>query len=477
MKTALFYALFVLSLGLLFLPQVRAQGADAQKDNALHAQSARVAPDWIVDGVLYQINPRAFTPEGTLSKAAEKLPALSDLGVTVVYLCPVFVADDDPRTEFWSPRQKKSGMNNPRNPYRMKDYFHVDPEYGTDDDLKAFIAQAHRLGMRVLLDMVYLHCGPSATVIAEHPDFVKRDKDGKILNAAWSFPGFDFTNPLVRDYFWKNMEYWVTEFDADGFRLDVADGIPLDFWVEARRRLEKIRPDVALLAEGTRPADQIEAMDLNYGFLFFTALDRVMTEGKPASEIRRAEEKADAVRPLGVRFTRYIDNHDIANDDYENRREKKWGDSGLRAALVLCFALDGVPMLYNGQEIADANRHSIFGRLPIDWRKAETNAGKERLAFVRSLIELRRTSEPLRRGTLVWLDNSAPEKIVSFRRETSDQAVTVLVNLKNEPAQGTVALGPGEWAKQFGTGTLQRSGGDTASFEIPAFGTIVVSCE
>lgn len=475
MKTPLFYASIALSFGLLFLPQANAQETAAQETAALHAQTARFSPDWIVDGVLYQINPRAFTPEGTLSKAAEKLPKLAELGVTVVYLCPVFVADDDPRTEFWSPRQKKSGMNNPRNPYRMKDYFHVDPEYGTDDDLKAFINEAHRLGMRILLDMVYLHCGPSATVIAEHPDYVKRDKDGNIVNADWSFPAFDFANPGLREYFWKNMEYWVTEFDADGFRLDVADGIPLDFWVKARRRLEKIRPDVALLAEGTRPTDQIEAMDLNYGFLFFSALDRVMSQGKPASEMRRVEEKADAARPLGVRFIRFIDNHDIANDDYENRREKKWGDSGVRAALVLCFTLDGVPMLYNGQEIADCNRHSIFGRLPIDWQKAEIDAGKERFAFVQSLAELRRVQEPLRRGTLVWLDNSAPEKVVSFRRETADQAAAVLVNLKDEPIQGTVALGPGEWTKQFGDGNIQQTDGDTVSFELPAFGAMAVS--
>ena len=95
------------------------------------------------------------------------------MGVTVLYLCPVFVSDDDMNRDNWSPRQKASKMNNPRNPYRMKDFYHVDPEYGTDADLKAFVDEAHRLGMRVMLDMVYLHCGPKPVFLEEHPDFVK----------------------------------------------------------------------------------------------------------------------------------------------------------------------------------------------------------------------------------------------------------------------------------------------------------------
>ena len=139
----------------------------AAQPTPLNERQARPSPEWVTRGVMYQIQPRAFTPEGTLKAATTRLHELADLGVDIIYLCPVFVSDDDPNTKGWSPRQKKSGMNNPRNPYRMKDYYHVDPEYGTDDDLKAFINEAHKLRMRVLLDMVYLHCGPSAVFLAE----------------------------------------------------------------------------------------------------------------------------------------------------------------------------------------------------------------------------------------------------------------------------------------------------------------------
>ncbi len=161
----------------------------------LHEQQAHPSPAWLTGGVMYQIQPRAFTPEGTLPAATKRLAKVAEMGADVIYICPVFVSDDDPDLGGWSPRQKKSGMNNPKNPYRMKDYYHVDPEYGTDDDLKAFIAEAHRLGMRVMLDMVYLHCGPNAVFLKDHPNFVQRDEKGEIVCASWNFPRSTTTIP------------------------------------------------------------------------------------------------------------------------------------------------------------------------------------------------------------------------------------------------------------------------------------------
>ena len=362
----------------------------AAQPTPLNERQARPSPEWVTRGVMYQIQPRAFTPEGTLKAAQARLPKVAEMGVDIIYLCPVFVSDDDPDTEGWSPRQRKSGMNNPRNMYRMKDYYHVDPEYGTDDDLKAFIAEAHRLGMRVLLDMVYLHCGPNAVFLAEHPDFVKRDAEGKVAVAGWGFPALNLANPELREYLWKNMEYWVREFGADGFRCDVADGIPLDFWETARERLDKIRPDLCMLAEGTRREDQLKAFDLDYGWGF---------KWDNAASVRKQWEKMRDERPRGgARFIRFIDNHDIANDAWDNRVEKAWGTPRVNATLVALFTLDGVPMIYNGQEVADTARHSIFGRLPIDWASGDTPAGKARFAFCQQLCAMRHAERALTHG-------------------------------------------------------------------------------
>ena len=150
------------------------------------------APAFLRQSVIYQINLRTFTPEGTLKAAEKRLPHVASIGVDIVYLCPVVLADDDPRPEFWSERQRKSGCNNPKNSYRISDFYAIDPEYGTDADLKDFVAAAHRLGLRVLLDLVYFHCGPSAVFLKEHPDFVMRAQDGSAENGFWCFPKLNY---------------------------------------------------------------------------------------------------------------------------------------------------------------------------------------------------------------------------------------------------------------------------------------------
>lgn len=400
-------------------------GADT---TPLHQQQARTSPEWLTDGIMYQIHLRAFTPEGTLKAAQSRLPKLSELGATVVYVCPMFVSDDDPDTASWSPRQKASKMNNPRNPYRMKDFYHVDPEYGTDQDLKNFVATAHALKLRVMLDMVFLHCGPKAVFLQDHPDFIRRGTDGKPINAAWAFPALNFANPDLREYLWKNMEQWVRDFDVDGFRCDVADGVPLDFWETARDRLENIRPDVGMLAEGLRKTDQLKAFDLDYGW------GAAFKEWSNAAAIRKLWETMHKERPQGgAKFIRFIDNHDIANDDWENRVERRWGPANVQAALVAIFTLDGMPFLYNGQEVADTARHSLFGRLPIDWANGETQAGRQRFAFCQRLCDLRLSEKALTKGDVTWLDNDAPEAVLSYLRTFGDQRIVAVVNLKAAP--------------------------------------------
>ena len=427
--------------------------APAAESIPLHVQQARTSPEWMTGGVMYQIQPRAFTPEGTLKAAQSRLPKLAELGVTILYLCPVFVSDDDMDPAGWSPRQKKSGMNNPRNPYRMKDFYHVDPEYGTDQDLKDFVAAAHALKLRVMLDMVYLHCGPKAVFLQQHPDFVQRDKDGKMVLKAWNFPGLNFANPELREYLWKNMEWWVRDFRVDGFRCDVADGIPLDFWETARERLEKLRPDVGMLAEGTRKADQVKAFDLDYGWGF---------KWDDVAGIRKQWEKMHAERPRGgAKFIRFIDNHDISNDDYENRLEKKWGAQKVNAVLIALFTLDGVPFLYNGQEVADTARHSIYARLSIDWANGDTTAGKARFAFCQKLCALRTSQPALTRGDLVWLDNDAPAAVLSYIRTSGNQRILSVMNLTSNPvsvhvrgSEGTFEALLADRAKPNGNGAF-----------------------
>jgi len=420
--------IFVLVLSLSVLNQnVLCQNIEFSK------RQARQSPEWIRNGIMYQIQPRAFTPEGTLKAATARLQELKRLGINIIYLCPVFVSDDDMDLQFWSPRQMASKMNNPKNPYRMKDYYHVDPEYGTDDDLKNFVSEAHMLGIKVMLDMVYLHCGPKAVFLKDNPDFIKRDPSGKVLNAAWRFPALNYDNPELREYLWKNMEYWIADFKVDGFRCDVADQIPIDFWETARDRLEKIRSDIVMLAEGSRPQNTVKAFDLNYSFSWFGVVRDVYQKDQPASSLRKEYEKRASAQPRGAMFMHYIDNHDIANDSYYNRIEEVWTTKGADAAMVMTFTIDGVPMIYNGQEVADTARHSIFGRLPVKWELGNTPVGKERFALFQKLIKTRLTEPSLLEGKVIWLDNDAPDAVISYARELNGQRIISVINLSGKP--------------------------------------------
>jgi glycosidase len=400
--------------------------------------SSRPSPEWLTQGIIYQIWLRSFTPEGTLQAAARRLIWVRDLGATIVYLPPVQLADDDPRREFWSPRQKASALDNPRNPYRIKDYQQIDPEYGTAEDLRAFVQEAHRLGLRVLVDVVYLHCGPSFALLAD-PEFVQRDPDGKLRLSPWNFPLLNFQSSKLREYLWANLEYYVRQFDVDGFRCDVSDGIPLDFWEEARARLEKIKSDLLFLAEGqNRPADQRLAFDIHYEFSWSELLRGVVARGQSAAELRKRWEAMVDRWPTGARFIRFSANHDLVND--QQHAEVVCGQAGSAALLVINFTIDGVPFLYNGQEIGDTTPQSIYGRWPIRWEAAPLPKSASRLALVKKLCQLRRQELPLTQGKTVWLDNDQPENVVSFARSLPGEEILVVVNLCNRPVQVSVRV-------------------------------------
>ena len=150
-------------------------------------QKAFAAPDWFIkSGAIYQINPRTFSAEGTIKAVTKELPFLAELGFGTMYLCPIFREDES--LDNWSERQTKSNTGNPKNPYRMSDYFEIDSEYGTMDDLREFVRECHRLDMKVMLDLVYLHIGPNASIIKEHPEFVQHNADGTVRCTEWNFP-------------------------------------------------------------------------------------------------------------------------------------------------------------------------------------------------------------------------------------------------------------------------------------------------
>ena len=399
--------------------------------------AARPAAGWLSGAVMYQLFTRMFTPEGTFRAAAAKLPELKDLGVTVIYLTPHQLADDDPDRANWSARQKECGLDNAKNPYRQKDINAVDPEYGDAEDLKAFVAEAHRLGIRVLFDLVYFHCGPRAVFLGEHADWIVRNPDGTPALGGWAFPQLDFANAGLREYLWANMVSLVRDYDVDGFRCDVADMLPVAFWEEGYRRAKTVKDDIVLMCEGLKGDDQIKAFDLSYGFYVQWTLVDCLSGNARACALEAAWRAERRDFPKGFHWMRCFENHDLANVlPGGKRKEDKYGRDLNAAMLATCFLLDGVPMLYNGQEIADSAPHSIFsnrshGGLHIDWSRADDTAARERRALVRRLSALRHENPALFDAPVVWNHTDDPDNVYSFTRPlTGGKSITLTVDLK-----------------------------------------------
>jgi glycosidase len=290
--------------------------------------------------------------------------------------------------------------------------------------------------MRVILDLVYFHCGPGAVFLEDHPEFVVHNADGEWDLGSWRFPKLDLNNPDVREYLYRNMEHLLTEYDVDGFRGDVADCLPVDFWEEGRRRMEAIKPDGIMLCEGLRGDDQHEAFDFSYGFYTQWAIRAMLKGEKPASELQVAWNQEQVDYPRGFRWMRCFDNHDYAMDTSMSggRHEARHGSAVCDTMLATIFMLNGVPMIYNGQEVADNMPHSIYanrdhGRMFVNWARALTAVGRDRLELIRQLTLLRHGNPGLMEGPLEWLETSRPESVYAFRRKLAGGDLCLVANL------------------------------------------------
>ena len=417
---------------------------------AAEKPSARPTTEAFKKSVIYQILPQHFTQEGTLKKAEELIPHIKSLGVDIIYLCPVFVSDDDMNREGWSKRQKASGLNNPRNPYRMKDYFNVDSRFGTNQDLKDYIATAHSYGMKVILDLVYFHCGPTAVFIKDNPDFLVRDEKGNVKNGRWNFPQLNFDNPKLREYLVKNMVYFIKDYDADGYRTDVEPAVPADFWRQAYAEIKKLKSDVIMIAEGERADAQVDVYDANYSFKWEYYTMDVFSGKKPASELRSVWEMQDKKFATGSRLLRALDNHDTASDCCQPekggaRYEVQYGNRGMDAIQVMNFTIDGIPFIYNGNEFADDAPFSMFGdnkhgRMFVAWENLATKEGWARMTLIRKLIKMRHEIKALWDGKTVWHSNCKPASILSYSRCIDGENVLVVINTSNAHVEGCVKV-------------------------------------
>lgn len=395
---------------------------NAQQKQDFSQQTARPVRDWVRDGVIYEIYPRAFSSAGDFRGITAQLDRLKSLGVNILWLMPIHPIG----------KQKKKGTIG--SPYAVRDYYGINPDYGTKKDLKRLVSEAHRRGLKVIIDIVANHTSWDS-VMMKHSDWYKHDAKGQITYPHdWTdVAGLDYSNVRLRAYMTEMLKYWLREFDLDGFRCDVAGEVPTDFWENARVELEKVKPDIVMLAEAHKEDLSVKAFDLDYSWPLHSSLTDVLQGRKPASNLRQVWEDEVKQWPRGALHMRFSDNHD------ERRAIARFGEPAALAGSALIFTLDGVPMLYNGMEVGDTTESgapALFERLPVFWPFGERRPDFAR--FYSQMIVLRKSSNALRRGSLEWVKNSDDSRVVSYVRRSADEEMLVVLNLSSRPFAGTV---------------------------------------
>lgn len=392
-------------------------------DTETPGPTTRKSPDWLRSAVVYEVFTRNFSPGGDFNGITARLDELKDLGVDIVWLMPINTIGE---------KLRKGSLGSP---YCVRDFYAINPAYGTTNDFKRLVSEAHQRGLKVIIDIVAGQTAWDSALMA-HPEFYLKDAKDQIIppNPAWTdVAGLNYANSELRRYMIDMMKYWLKEFSLDGFRCDVAYTVPIDFWEAARTELEKINPQLIIIADaGAKPALLTKAFDMDYAWNQYSWLKSVMDSVSPADALRQSWEHTQQQFPKGALHLRFTDNQS------ETRAIVRYGVRGALAAQALMLTLDGVPLFYNGMEVGDATESgdpAMFEKMPVFWQPG----GRPPLRNIyRDLIKLRKQHPAFCNDEVVWVTNSAPAEVVSFLRRDAKDEFLILINLSSRRVTGTV---------------------------------------
>jgi cyclomaltodextrinase / maltogenic alpha-amylase / neopullulanase len=418
-KSLLISGLLLIALQLVacIAPAASVRAAD---DSMLVAHGS---PNWVKGGVIYEIFPRDFSSTGDLAGVTKQLGRLQQLGVNILWLMPIHPLGE---------RDKKGTLGSP---YAVRDYYAINPDYGTAEDLHHLVTEAHKRGMKVIIDIVANHTSWDS-VMMQNPEYYKHDADGRILPGQWDWldvAKLNYDNPALRQYMSDMLVFWIRDFDLDGFRCDAADYVPTSFWESARAAITQVKPDVVMLAEAENPKLLLKAFDIDYSWSMMHTVETVILAGQPASAVRRAWSRDARLYPQGALRMRFSDNHD------QRRAIVQFGEPAALATSALMFTLDGVPMLYNGMEVGDRNQSGapeLFEKLPISWPGSDVQSPIS--GYYQRLIAFRKAHPALTDGKVLWLSNTDESRVLTFLRVGSWETVLVAINLSDRPFLGRI---------------------------------------
>lgn len=389
-----------------------------------YAWAQRSDTTWVTNSAIYEVFVQDFSSRGDLRGVIEGLDRIQATGANVVWLMPIHPVAVE----------KRKGTLGSR--YATRDYYAIDPAYGTPQDFRDLIRAVHDRGMKLIMDWVPNHTGWDHVWTRDHPDYYIRTDNGELsvprgpdgnLTDWTDVAQLDYRNPALRRAMIAAMRHWLVEYSIDGFRVDVAGFVPYDFWREALPQLRAAVPKrILLLAEWADLEMHRVGFDLTYAWDSYSRLKEVWN-GAPASRFVELELAELAKMPAGGQRLRFTTNHD--ETAWDNPPVIRFGGSaGARAAFVAMALLPGRPLLYNGQEVESPQKLGIFEKEAIVWNQPGASDAR---AFYRGVAELKRI-EPVTNLQLV--QTTAPADIIAYRLGR----LLVVVNPRNRPVAFTI---------------------------------------
>lgn len=375
-------------------------------------QNIYTAPP-IEDIVMYEINIRCFSTSGDFQGIIDRLDSIQALGINTIWLMPI------------TPVGELNSVGLLGSPYSVQNYTEVNPEFGSLDDFKNLVEEAHNRDIAIILDWVANHTAWDNPWIT-NTDWYTQDAYGNIispLGTGWNdVADLNFTNDDMRVAMIDAMEYWVNETNIDGFRCDAADYVPFDFWQEANLALRGIKSDIIILAEGARDDHFTAGFDMNYAWDFYSTLKNVFINNYSATTIFTTHFEEISGIPEGKYKLRFTTNHDETAWD-EPPVTLFNGIDGALAASVITLYMNGIPLLYNGQEVGCAINLPLFSATPINW-----SLNGDMLNTYEKLIALYKDHPSLRIGDITQYNNSF---ILAFKKSFGNEETLIIVNIKN----------------------------------------------
>ncbi|MCD4834559.1 MAG: alpha-amylase [Bacteroidales bacterium] len=371
--------------------------------------------EWSKNLSIYEVNIRQYTSEGTFNAFAEHLPRLKELGTDILWLMPIHPIGG---------KNRKGTMGSY---YAVKDYYGINPEFGTEEDFINLINKIHELEMYVIIDWVANHSAWDNELINQHPDWYTKNEEGKIVPPVpdWTdVADFNFEIPEMQEYMTDALKYWVKDFNIDGYRCDVAGMVPIEFWNNARYELDKIKP-VFMLAEADEPELHEYAFDMTYAWTMHFLWNEIV-EGKKTVD--------DLVNQYEIEKTKY-NSSDYRLNFTSNHDENSWkgtvferlGDA-TKVFAVLSVTAPGMPLIYSGQEACLDKMLLFFEKDTINWEKECCLKD-----LYTALLKLKKENPALWNGdfggTMERITTTADDKIFAFSRTKDDNQVITILNL------------------------------------------------